>query len=64
MNRDVPFAARIAFRLPQSPYEKVDAWAEAEDRPLTDLIYTVVKQAMSEHEREQHNPELEKEMSR
>jgi len=64
MNRDVPFAARIAFRLPQSLYEKLDAWAEAEDRPLANLIYTVVKQAVNEHEREQHNPELEKEMSR
>ena len=51
MNRDVPFAARIAFRLPQSLYDKLEVWADEEDRPLANLIYTVVKQAVAEHER-------------
>ncbi len=51
MNRDTPFAARIAFRLPQSLYDKLDAWAEEEDRPLANLIYTVIKQAVTERER-------------
>ena len=51
MNRDVPFAARIAFRLPQSLYDKLEVWAEEEDRLLANLIYTVVKQAVSERER-------------
>ena len=51
MNRDVPFAARIAFRLPQSLYDKLEIWADEEDRPLANLIYTVVKQAVSERER-------------
>ncbi|WP_343419701.1 hypothetical protein [Candidatus Flexifilum breve] len=26
MNRDVPFAARIAFRLPQALYDKLEVW--------------------------------------
>lgn len=51
MNRDTPFAARIAFRLPQSPYDKLEVWAEEEDRPLANLIYTVIKQAVTERER-------------
>jgi hypothetical protein len=51
MNRDVPFAARIAFRLPQALYDKLEIWADEEDRPLANLIYTVVKQAVTERER-------------
>ncbi len=51
MNQDVPFAARIAFRLPQSLYDKLEIWADEEDRPLANLIYTLVKQAVSERER-------------
>ena len=61
MNRDTPYAARIAFRLPQSLYDKLDAWAEEEDRPLANLIYTLVKQAVTEHERERRAIELHKE---
>lgn len=51
MNRDAPFAARIAFRLPQSLYDKLEMWAEEEDRPLANLVYTLVKQAVTERER-------------
>ncbi|MBE2269372.1 MAG: hypothetical protein IAE80_14150 [Anaerolinea sp.] len=51
MNRDTPFAARIAFRLPQSLYDKLEMWAEDEDRPLANLVYTLVKQAVTERER-------------
>lgn len=51
MNRETPFAARIAFRLPQSLYDKLDEWSEEEDRPLANLIYTIVKQAVAERER-------------
>lgn len=61
MNRDTPYAARIAFRLPQALYDKLDAWAEQEDRPLANLIYTLVKQAVTEHERESRVTELHKE---
>lgn len=50
MKRETPFAARIAFRLPQSLYNKLEHWAEQEDRPLANLIYTLVKQAVNEHE--------------
>jgi hypothetical protein len=50
MNRETPFAARIAFRLPESLYDKLEQWAEQEDRPLANLIYTLVKQAVSERE--------------
>ncbi len=52
MNRDAPFAAKIAFRLPQSLYDRLVLWAEQEDRPLANLVYTIVKQAATEHERE------------
>ncbi|NJO82447.1 MAG: hypothetical protein HC828_06230, partial [Blastochloris sp.] len=52
MNRDAPFAAKIAFRLPQSLYDKLTLWAEQDDRPLANLIYTLVRQAVVEHERE------------
>ena len=38
MNRETPFAARIAFRLPKSLYDKLEQWAEQEDRPLANLI--------------------------
>lgn len=51
MNRDTPFTARIAFRLPQSLYDKLETWAEEEDRPLANLVYTLVKQAVTERER-------------
>ena len=61
MNRDTPYAARIAFRLPQSLYDKLEAWAEAEDRPLANLIYTLVKQAVTEREREYGTTDLHKE---
>jgi len=61
MNRDTPFAAKIAFRLPQSLYDKLEAWAEAEDRPLANLIYTLVKQAVTEREREYGTTDLHKE---
>ena len=50
MNREAPFAARIAFRLPQSLYDKLASWADEEDRPLANLIYTLVKQAANERE--------------
>lgn len=62
MNRDVPFAAKIAFRLPQPLYDKLVLWAEQEDRPLANLIYTLVKQAMTEHEHEMKAAEMQKEM--
>ncbi|MCS7071035.1 MAG: hypothetical protein NZM00_05990 [Anaerolinea sp.] len=52
MNREDRYAARIAFRLPQSLYDKLDQWAEEEDRPLANLIYTIVKQATAEREHE------------
>lgn len=52
MNRETPFGARIAFRLPQSLYDKLDVWSEEEDRPLANLIYTIVKQAVNEHDRD------------
>lgn len=51
MNRETPFGARIAFRLPQSLYDKLDVWSEEEDRPLANLIYTIVKQAVNERDR-------------
>ncbi len=61
MNRNAPFAARIAFRLPQSLYDELEAWAEEEDRPLANLIYTLVKQAASERERELQSIDTERE---
>ena len=51
MNWETPFAARIAIRLPQSLYDKLDRWAEEEDRPLANLVYTLVRQAVAERER-------------
>ena len=50
MEQKTPFAAKIAFRLPTSLYVKLNAWAAAEDRPLANLIYTIVKQAVVERE--------------
>lgn len=61
MNRETPFVARIAFRLPQSLYDKLERWADEEDRPLANLIYTLVKQAVTERERELKTAELQKE---
>lgn len=61
MNRETPFVARIAFRLPQSLYDKLERWADEEDRPLANLIYTLVKQAVTERERELKTVELQKE---
>lgn len=52
MNRDAPFTAKIAFRLPQSLYDRLALWAKQEDRPLANLIYTLVRQAATEHERQ------------
>jgi len=64
MNRETPFAARIAFRLPQSLYDKLERWADDEDRPLANLIYTIVKQAATERERELKTAGLQKETNR
>lgn len=66
MNRETPFAARIAFRLPQSLYDKLERWADEEDRPLANLIYTLVKQAVTERELElatTDTTDLQKEMN-
>jgi hypothetical protein len=54
---------RIAFRLPQSLYDKLALWAEQDDRPLANLIYTLVRQAVTEHEREMQAAEMHKEMN-
>jgi hypothetical protein len=62
MNRETPFAARIAFRLPQSLYDKLDQWAEEEDRPLANLIYTLVRQAVTERERILEGVQVQQEM--
>lgn len=62
MNRDTPFAARIAFRLPQSLYNKLEMWAEEEDRPLANLVYTLVKQAATERERIHERVQVQQEM--
>jgi hypothetical protein len=62
MNRETPFAARIAFRLTQSLYDKLVLWAQEEDRPLANLIYTLVRQAVTEHKREMQAAEMHKEM--
>ena len=62
MNRDTPFAARIAFRLPQSLYDKLERWAEEEDRPLANLVYTLVKQAATERERILERIQVQQEM--
>jgi hypothetical protein len=51
MNRNERYAARIAFRLPQALYARLAHWAEEEDRPLANLVYTIVKQAVAERER-------------
>lgn len=63
MNRDTPFAARIAFRLPQSLYDKLEMWAEEEDRPLANLVYTLVKQAVTERERTLQSFEVKQEIN-
>ncbi|MDL1902824.1 hypothetical protein FBR02_18910 [Anaerolineae bacterium CFX9] len=63
MNRETPFAARIAFRLPQSLYDKLERWADEEDRPLANLIYTLVKQAVAERDLELATTDLQKEMN-
>lgn len=52
MDRETPFSARITFRLPQSLYNRLDAWAQAEGRALTNLIYRLLKQSTLERERE------------
>jgi hypothetical protein len=62
MNRDDRYAARIAFRLSQTLYDKLENWAEEEDRPLANLVYTLVKQAMTERERRQTAAALTEEM--
>jgi predicted HicB family RNase H-like nuclease len=64
MNRDAPFTAKIAFRLPQALHDRLTLWAAQEDRPLANLIYTLVKQAATEHDREMHEAELHKETNR
>lgn len=48
MNREAPFVARIAFRRPHTLYDKLALSADKEDRPLANLICTIVKQAVTE----------------
>ena len=61
MNHRTVFAEKIAFRLPTSLYVKLNAWAETEDRPLANLVYTLVKQAVTEWERAQLKPSFQQE---
>lgn len=44
------YRGNTTFRLPESLYDKLEQWAEQEDRPLANLIYTLVKQAVNERE--------------
>jgi hypothetical protein len=62
MKRKTVFAAKIAFHLPMSLYVKPNAWAEEEERPLADLIYRLVKQAVTERERILSKPSLGEEI--
>ncbi len=62
MNRDDRYAARIAFRLPQKLYDKLEQWADEEDRPLANLVYTIVKQALSDRERRLRTEAMPEEM--
>lgn len=64
MNRRTVFAEKIAFRLPTSLYVKLNAWAETEDRPLANLVYTIVKQAVTEHEHKLQVAEAQEDLSR
>jgi hypothetical protein len=62
MKRDTPFAARIAFRLPQSLYDQLERWADEEDRPLANLVYTLVRQAVTERERASERVQVQQEI--
>lgn len=62
MNRNDRYATRIAFRLPQTLYDKLETWANEEDRPLANLVYTIVKQAVIERERIPKRIQTQKEM--
>jgi hypothetical protein len=53
MVRESRYTARIAFRLPQSLHDALEEWARQEDRPLANLVYTIVRQAASERARDQ-----------
>jgi hypothetical protein len=62
MNRNDRYAARIAFHLPQSLYDKLEKWAEEEDRPLANLVYTMVKQAVAGREHAIEHVQVQREM--
>lgn len=64
MNRRTVFAEKIAFRLPTSLYVKLNAWAETEDWPLANLVYTIVKQAVTEYENKLNTTEAKDKLNR
>ena len=62
MNNEERFAARIAFRLPQSLHNQLATWANEEDRTLSNLVYMLIKQAVRDHACQQNTAELAEEM--
>lgn len=53
MSQDDRFEARIAFRLPQTMHDHLNAWAREEDRSIANLVYILVKQAVERRLRQQ-----------
>jgi hypothetical protein len=46
MSQEDRFEARIAFRLPQAMHDRLNEWAQEEDRSIANLVYILVKQAV------------------
>ncbi len=55
MNQE-PFSERVAFRLTATTRRKLEQWAKEQHRPLANLIFILVVQALEAEEQRRGQP--------
>jgi hypothetical protein len=51
-----PFSERVAFRLTATTRRKLEQWAKEQHRPLANLIFILVVQALEAEEQRRGQP--------
>jgi hypothetical protein len=51
-----PFSERVAFRLTEVTRRKLEQWAKEQHRPLANLIFILVVQALEAEEQRRGQP--------
>jgi len=53
---DEVLSERVAFRMTPEVRRKLSVWAQADHRPLANLVYAIVCQAVKEEEQQRGQP--------